>query len=42
MTPPPVARPGFRDTLPLLRFVQTMRESSVATFLEEAFEQDYL
>jgi hypothetical protein len=42
MMPLLVAPPGFRDTLPLRRFVQTMRESSIATFLEEAFERDYL
>jgi len=42
MTPPLAAPPWFRDTLQLLRFVQAMRENSIAAFMEEAFEQDYL
>ena len=35
MTPPLAAPPWFRDTLPLLRFVQMIRESSIAAFMEK-------
>ena len=38
-TPTLAAPPRFRGRLPLLRFLRTLRDSSVATYGEEAFER---
>jgi cytochrome P450 len=37
--PPLAAPPRFRGRLPLLRFLRTLRDSSVATYGEEAYER---
>ncbi|MGE5201235.1 MAG: hypothetical protein ACM3O6_04145, partial [Acidobacteriota bacterium] len=42
MTDAPVLAvpPRFRGRLPLLRFLRTLRDSSVATYGEQAFERE--